>query len=183
MAIFEKHSDISKIKSSIYIKKCNNENKTQINTTKKNNCYNIKTYSTKSINLFKAHQFDNLMNSADIETHRKKNNKLTENIQQDLLYRKLPVFFDKNKFKLSNKYDAKNSKYFLKKKDKCLEKINLSDTIDTYEKKCNSKTKNKRKKNMTQKSLHHYYIIVSNYDEEIRNHNSQKKLYVKQTKI
>ena len=123
------------------------------------------------------------MNSADIETHRKSNNKLTNIIQKDLLLGKLPVFFDKKKFKLSDKFDAKNSKYFLKKKDKCLEKINLCDTIDANEKKYNSKTKNKRKKNMTQKDLHHYYIIVSNYDEELKNHNSQKKLYIKQTKI
>ena len=97
MAIFEIHSDTLKINSSLYNKKIDNESKNQINITKKNNCYNMKTHSTKKTNLFKAYQFDNLINSADIETHRKNYNKLTQNIQQDLLFGKLSVFFDKKK--------------------------------------------------------------------------------------
>ena len=37
--------------------------------------------------------------------------------------------FDKNKFKIKNDFDRKHCKEFLKEKDKCLQAINLDDTL------------------------------------------------------
>ena len=88
------------------------------------------------------------------------------------------MFLDKKKFKLSNNFDAKNSKKFLDKKDKCLSKIILSDIIENEKnnddslKKINKTNHSKFK---TQKNVHQYFIVVSNYDEDLKNKTNIKK--------
>ena len=85
------------------------------------------------------------------------------------LNEKYSLLLDKKKFKLANNFDAKNSKKFLDKKDKCLEKIVLSDAIDddsSTDNDCDSDKKLKKNKYYTQKNLPNYIIIISDYDEE-----------------
>ena len=91
---------------------------------------------------------------------------------------------NKKKFKLLNNFDAKNSKKFLAKKDKCLERIILPDLIETNDNSNdNSKDSNldkkKKKKFQTQQNMNNYFIIISNYDEELRNKSSSKKTIYK----
>ena len=83
----------------------------------------------------------------------------------------------KKKFKISTKFNAKNSEKFLAKKDKCLERIILSDIIE------NDNDFNYKKKYETQKNLNNYYIIVTNYDEELKNNNNRKTLNKTKTHI
>ena len=97
------------------------------------------------------------------------------------LFDKFSKFLDKNKFKLWNQFDEKNSKKFLNKKDKCLEPIILSDIIENN----NASTGNnidikdnmKKRKFKTEKNLNKYVIIISNYDDEKNNIKSSKDAY------
>ena len=182
MTILEIHSHTLTIMNRNIINMFKNENKAHINNLVKNK----KSHSSKNNNLLRIHQFDKFeINISAIKAKRNHLNILSQNIHPNLLI-KYSGLFDRKKFKLSNRFDAKNSKEFLKKKDKCLEKISLSDKIEVNDKnevndkKYNSKKKSKKKKYKTQKNLQHYFIIISNYDEEMKNNNSQKKLYIKQ---
>ena len=76
--------------------------------------------------------------------------------------------FLKNKiFKISNIFDEKNSKKFLDKKDKCMQRIVLSDIIDEknkddpYEE---EKAPKSSRKLGTQKNIKNYCIVISDYD-------------------
>ena len=82
------------------------------------------------------------------------------------------MFLDKKKFKLSNNFDAKNSKKFLDKKDKYLSKIILSDEIENEKNNNDSLkkiSKEKKSKFKTEKNVHQYFIVISNYDEDLKN--------------
>ena len=59
---------------------------------------------------------------------------IKQNYKKDL-FDKYSEFLDIKKFKISNNFDAKNSKKFLEKKNKCLEKIILSDKIENEKEK------------------------------------------------
>ena len=72
-----------------------------------------------------------------------------------------------NLFKISNEFDEKNAKKFLDKKDKCMQRIVLSDNIeennkDDFTKK--EKEPKSRRKSGTQKNKY-YCIVVSDYDD------------------
>ena len=85
---------------------------------------------------------------------------------------------NKKKFKLLNNFDAKNSKKFLAKKDKCLERIILPDLIETNDSSKDDNLilyDNKKKEFETQKNINKYFIIISNYDEKIKNKSVSKK--------
>ena len=85
---------------------------------------------------------------------------------------------NKKKFILLNNFDAKNSQKFLAKKDKCLERIILPDLIETNDSSKDDNLilyDNKKKEFETQKNINKYFIIISNYDEEIKNKSSSKK--------
>ena len=95
------------------------------------------------------------------------------------LFEKFSNFLDKKKFKLCNKFDERNSKKFLSKKDKCLERIVLSDKIeneeDNFIKKLGTIESKSKEKYKTEKNIHKYFIVISNYDEEQKSKNNSKK--------
>ena len=125
--------------------------------------------STKKV--IKSHYFNNknILNdtcsnefeSISRQRDSKSNNRSTN--YKKALFKKFYNFLKKKKFKISTKFNAKNSEKFLAKKDKCLERIILSDIIE------NDIDLNYKKKYETHKNLNNYYIIVTNYDEELKN--------------
>lgn len=141
--------------------------------------------STKKINLYKSRYFNNnnILNdtcsnelgSISRQRDSRSNNRST-NYKKEL-FKKFYYFLKKKKFKISKKFNAKNSQKFLEKKDKCLERIILSDIIE------NDNDLNYKKKYETQKNLNNYYIIVTNYDEELKNNNNRKILNKTKTHI
>ena len=167
-----------KKKYSNSIKKYNKYNETHVssNLNKKNNQY--KSHSFKYNNNFlKAHNFDKTDNSFTKKKYLKYNlSTFGLNYKKNLL-ETFSNFLDKNKFKLSNKFDEKNSKKFLDKKNKCLEKIILSDIIENNNNLNDLKSNFVRKKSKfkTEKTIDKYFIIVTNYDEEQKSKNSQKR--------
>ena len=136
---------------------------------KKNKCHSNK--NTHLVRNHKFYEFENL----STEKHISMNNIITikQNYKKDL-FDKYSEFLGMKKFKISNNFDAKNSKKFLEKKNKCLEKIILSDEIENEKSErsndkdnsIDSTFKHAKKKFRTQKSIQKYFIVVSNYDEE-----------------
>ena len=100
------------------------------------------------------------------------------NYKKDL-FEKFSHFLNKKKFKLCNNFDARNSKKFLSKKDKCLERIVLSDKIENEEddklRKFGTIEDKRKNKFKTQNNIHKYFIVISNYDEEKKSKNNSKK--------
>ena len=100
------------------------------------------------------------------------------NYKKDL-FEKFSQFLNKKKFKLCNNFDARNSKKFLSKKDKCLERIVLSDKIENEEddklRKFETIEDKKKNKFKTENNIHKYFIVISNYDEEQKSKNNSKK--------
>ena len=167
MDIIETQSLFNKSKKS----KSKRKHKTQVYTIKGNN-NNNKSCSNKYNNIIKNHRFDKISSNKESE------------IVNDLciynpkyrkeLFDKYCVFLDK-KFKLSNDFDEKHSKKFLDKKDKCLERIIISDEIENNNKDINLSSK-KKKKFSTLKMIHDYFIVISDYDEELKKNKSSKKV-------
>ena len=99
---------------------------------------------------------------------------LSDNYKKEL-HDKYSIFLKSKKFKISNEFDAKNSKKFLDKKDKYMQKIVLNDIIETNDKdennekdENNTKVKGRRisrRKSGTLKNFENYCIIVSDYDD------------------
>ena len=176
----------------------------------KNNSYIIKKEKNKSNRkkrkAYETHSNKNLLNGKYISVHSNKTNNikafhldkvsldrdaksnnlksLNSKYKKDLS-EKFSEFLNKNKFKLSNNFDEKNSKKFLNKKDKCLERIIISDIIEKENSKDNSSDKNlrRRKTIANKKSFNKYFIVISNYDEEIKYRNTPKKRSVNMDKI
>ena len=76
-------------------------------------------------------------------------------------------FLKSKRFKISNLFDEKNSKKFLDKKDKCMQRIILSDIIDEKNRddpKENEKAPKSSRKSGIQKNIKNYCIIISDYD-------------------
>lgn len=173
----EKH-EITKydIENDIPYKKKKKLHKTHIQKpSKKNNHHNHKCHSNKNANILKNHHFYKL-EKISIQRESSNNNLKTINkkYKKDL-FLKIAEFLDKKKFKIANNFDAKNSKKFLDKKNKCLERIILSDTIENNKNQeicIDSKNKKSKKKYQTQKNIHKYFIVITNYDEE-KSRNSQ----------
>ena len=133
---------------------------------KKNNHHHSKCHSNKNIHLFNQLQKSSSNNITSISS----------NINKDLS-EMFSLFIKKKKFKISNTFDEKHSKKFLDKKNKCLEKIILSDVIENDKDKNNKKNSLydiTKKKFKTQKNVNKYYIIITNYDEEVKNTNKSK---------
>ena len=155
----------------------------KLETSSKNKRKPQKFNSNKN-NLIEIRHFDKLEKipkNNDCQSHNLQ--KLNPNYKKDL-FEKFSEFLDKKKFKLSNNFDAKNSKKFLDKKDKCLERIILSDIIENDDNNDNTEaTDNEDKfKFKTQKQVNKYFIVVSNYDEEVKNKNNRKKRSVNYTR-
>ena len=139
------------------------------------------SYSNKSNNVINFHHFDKV--SLNMQA---KSNKLIINSEyKKNLSEKFYSFLNKNKFKLSNNFDAKNSKKFLNKKDKCLERIIISDIIEANDSKDNHSLKNiKRRKTIGNKKISNkYFIVITNYDEDKKFQNTPKKRSVNMEKI
>ena len=168
--------------------KKNNHNKkdkkhNHYSSEKKNHKFFISSSHGEGSNfLFNMNQLEKSLTSNDI-------NSIDENYQKDLFV-KFFKFLNKKKFKISNKFDAKNSKKFMDKKNKCLEKIILSDIIENTTNDCDSKKTcvensnhdydskrsliNMNKKFRTEKNMNKYFIVITNYDEELKSKNSHK---------
>ena len=145
-------------------------------SSKKNNHHNHKYHSNKNTNVMSNHRFFKL-EKISLERESSKSNLRTINkkYKKELISKIAKFFLDKKKFKISNNFDAKNSKKFLDKKNKCLERIILSDKIENnknQEINMDSKNKKNKKKFETQKNMHKYFIVITNYDEE-KSRNSQ----------
>ena len=135
-----------------------------------------KFHSNKN-NLIQIHHFDKIekiQKNKECQSHNLKI--LDPNYKKDL-FEKFSEFLDKKKFKLSNNFDAKNSKKFLDKKDKCLERIILSDDIENDDNNDNMELFVKENKFIfkTKKQINKYFIVVSNYDDEVKYKNNRKK--------
>ena len=115
--------------------KSKNKNKKVYETNLNKNLTNEKlidnSYYNKTNNIINIHCFDELSLNENIKTNIKTNKNvviLNTKYKQDL-FEKFSEFLNKNKFKISNNFDEKHSKKFLDKKDKCLERIIISDII------------------------------------------------------
>lgn len=172
--------DIIEIQSSTNYKdskpneKSKRKHKTHIYSNKKKNSTHYKSFSNQSNNIIKKNLFDKVSSNKEIEIN---NNLCIYNpkYKKDLVD-KYCIFLDKKKFKLSNNFDEKNSKKFLDKKDKCLERIIISDEIEDNDNKEIDSLKKKKKKFSTQKSMHQYFIVISNYDDDLKKNKSSNKL-------
>jgi hypothetical protein len=149
---------------------------------KKNHQFRISSHRDDNNFLLNMNYLEKSLTSKDI-------NSIDENYKKDL-YVKFFKFLNKKKFKISNKFDAKNSKKFLDKKNKCLEKMILSDIIENTTNDFDSKKSvvensnhdfdskrsliNVNRKFRTEKSVSKYFIVITNYDEEIKSKNSHK---------
>lgn len=107
------------------IKKHRKKNETSSKSKKKA----PKFHSNKN-NLIKIRHFDNLEKIPKSSECQSNNLKISDPNYRKDLFEKFSEFLDKKKFKLSNNFDAKNSKKFLDKKDKCLERIILCDELE-----------------------------------------------------
>ena len=67
-----------------------------------------------------------ILNEIKEKTNIHTKNKTKSNSQEFLFF---PVMDIKNKFKICNNFDKKNSKKFLEEKDKCLERVELDDRL------------------------------------------------------
>ena len=146
----------------------------KLETSSKNKRKPQKFNSNKN-NLIEIRHFDKLEKipkNNDCQSHNLQ--KLNPNYKKDL-FEKFSEFLDKKKFKLSNNFDAKNSKKFLHKKDKCLERIILSDIIENGDNNDNMEAKVNEDKFKTQKQINKYFIVISNYDDEVKYKNNRKK--------
>jgi hypothetical protein len=153
--------------------KSKNKSKRKLKTqiyAKNDNLNDYESCSNKYNNIFKIHHFDKSSSNKDSEFT---NNLCISNkkYRKDL-FNKYCIFLDKKKFKLSNNFDEKHSKKFLDKKDKCLERIIISDEIENNNKDLGLK----KKKFSTQKSIHNYFIVISNYDEELKKNKSSNEI-------
>ena len=142
-----------------------------------------KFHSNKN-NLIQIHHFDKLEKipkNNECQSHKLKI--LDPNYKKDL-FEKFSEFLDKKKFKISNNFDAKNSKKFLDKKDKCLERIILSDIIENGDNSNNKEVIDNKDKFtfQTQKQINKYFIVISNYDDEVKSKNNRKKRSVNLSK-
>ena len=146
--------DIIEIQSSTNYKdskpneKSKRKHKTHIYSNKKKYSTHYKSFSNQSNNIIKKNLFDKVSSNKEIEIN----------------------------IKLSNNFDEKNSKKFLDKKDKCLERIIISDEIEDNDIKEIDSLKKKKKKFSTQKSMHQYFIVISNYDDDLKKNKSSNKL-------
>ena len=130
------------------------------NSTKKINLYKKKSRYFKNNNLLEDDNSSNEYGIISRQRDSKSNYRSSE--YKKKLFKKFYYFLKKKKFKISSKFNAKNSQKFLEKKDKCLERIILSDIIE------NDNDLDKNKKYKTEKQLNKYYIIVTNYDEDLK---------------
>ena len=144
--------------------------------------FSLKSLPVSKNYLINMNRIEKSLTSSDI-------NSIDENYQKDL-YNKFMRFLDKKKFKISNKFDEKHSKKFLDSKNKCLEKIILSDIIENTTNDLKSKKTlcenskhdyeskrlsfNVNRKFRTEKNINKYFIVITNYDEEIKSRNSKK---------
>ena len=168
------------------------------NTTQKSkrNKKPIKAYkSLNKKNFFKDKYYSNKNNciyNFDKMPIKKKNIKSDNNLTlfsntnyKKNLYEIYSLFLGKNKFFLSNNFNKKNSKKFLEKKDKCLERIILPDLKednclnDNY---INSKKDYRKPRYSTQKNINKYFIVITNYDDEQKNKNSLNNCSIHTTK-
>ena len=138
---------------------------TTISNKKDANAHKSKFNSNKNTNLLGMNKEAKSNNNLNI---------MNKNYKKDL-FEKFSEFLHKKKFKLSNDYDAKHCKKFLDKKDKCLERIIISDIIENENKKKKENISNSfTKKKVAPKLSKKYFIVISNYDDEIENNKNQK---------
>ena len=154
-------------------KKSKRKVKTQI-YAKNDNLDDYESCSNKYNNIYKIHHFDKSSSNKDSEFNNNKLCNSSKKYRKDL-FNKYCIFLDKKKFKLSNNFDEKHSKKFLDKKDKCLERIIISDEIENNNKDLDLLPK-KKKKFSTQKSMHNYFIVISNYDEDLKKNKSSNQI-------
>ena len=99
---------------------------------------------------------------------------ISSNYNKELI-NKYSLFLQREKFKISNEFDAKNSKKFLEKKDKCLERLILCDEIENNDNIIEKpkpqviKQKKKRRNSGTNKNISNYCIVISDYDDDSKN--------------
>ena len=130
-----------------------------------NNKKKSKNYKSQSNTILKLKKLENYENS--LLNDKKSHKPLLPSNYNKELYKIYANFLKIKKFKISNEFDEKNAKKFLDKKDKCMQRIVLSDIIeennkDDFTKK--EKEPKSRRKSGTQKNKY-YCIVVSDYDD------------------
>jgi hypothetical protein len=158
--------------SNASIKKNKKKRITHAQNSYKTKYHHHRKYFSNKNNLIKIHSFDYSEKSSSKKDCKSNNINILDPNYKKNLFEKFSLFLDKNKFKLSNNFDAKNSKKFLDKKDKYLSKIILSDEIENEKNNDDSVkkiSKGKKSKFKTQKNVHQYFIVISNYDEDLKN--------------
>ena len=146
---------------------------TTISLKKDDDAHKSKFCSNKTTDVLLNKNLDSMPMNKEVKSNNNLNI-MNKNYKKDL-FEKFSEFLHKKKFKLSNDYDAKHCKKFLDKKDKCLERIIISDIIENENKKKKENISNSfTKKKVAPKLSKKYFIVISNYDDEIENNKNQK---------
>ena len=124
---------------------------------------NIQKYSQKKDNL-KCSVVENPKSFKYVGRPNVKSDCILKKYKENDFEEKIEKMFDRKKFKISNKFNKKNSEIFLKDKDECMKKINLDDTIPNKSNK-NLKLSSIKKNSNIKNSF--YSIESSNYVKEI----------------
>ena len=142
------------------------------NNSNSKDLYNYKSQSNKNT-LLKTNQLDKNEVVSLFKDQKSQNIHLSDNYNKEL-YNKYFLFLKSKKFKISNEFDAKNSKKFLNKKDKYMQKMVLSDIIEKDEKNKDNNNDEKEQKIKPRRSgnynnVSNFCIIVSDYDDASKN--------------
>ena len=135
------------------------------NNKNKNNNYKCQSNTLITFNKLEKHEESPL---------KRKNHKVPlSQYYNEELSKLYSNFLKSKRFKISNVFDAKNSKKFLDKKDKCMQRIVLSDIIE--EKKKDDPNENEKgkapkssRKTGIQNNIKNYCIVISDYDNSSR---------------
>ena len=147
----------------------------EFNDLNSKDLFNYKSQSNKNT-LLNVNKLDKNEVISLFKDQKSQNIHLSDNYNKEL-YNKYSLFLKGKKFKISNEFDAKNSKKFLNKKDKYMQKMVLSDTIEKEENVKDNKDNNEKEQKQKQKprrsgnysNVSNFCIIVSDYDDASKN--------------
>ena len=158
----------NKNESQSYESETNNED----NISNGGNCINKnknKNYKSQPNTIIKPNKFEK--NEESLLKEKKSHKVPLSQYYNKELSKIYANFFKAKRFKISNEFDARNAKKFLDKKDKCLQRIVLSDIIEEKVKDIPNEREKEPKssrKSGIQNKVTNYCIVISDYDNSSR---------------